>query len=64
MALRRWIDPFLVVRIDFSEWTPENQLRHPRFAGIGSDKDPREVMREDDRFAITLAEAWPQTRPR
>jgi ATP dependent DNA ligase C terminal region len=42
----RWLDPFLVVRIEFLEWTPENRLRHPRFAGIRSDKDARDVMRD------------------
>jgi hypothetical protein len=36
--------PFIVVRIEFLEWTPENRLRHPRFAGIR--KDAREVTRE------------------
>ena len=42
----RWLDPFLVVRIEFLEWTPENRLRHARFAGIRSDKDAREVTRD------------------
>jgi DNA ligase D-like protein (predicted ligase) len=30
----RWIDPFIVARIEFLEWTPDNRLRHPRFAGF------------------------------
>jgi ATP-dependent DNA ligase len=38
-----WLDPFIVVRIEFLEWTPENRLCHPRFAGMRSDKDAREV---------------------
>jgi DNA ligase D-like protein (predicted ligase) len=46
MALCRWLDPFLVVRIEFLEWTPEIRLRHPRFAGIQCDKNGREVVRE------------------
>jgi ATP-dependent DNA ligase len=40
------LDPFLVARIEFLEWTPDNRLRHPRFAGIRSDKDAWEVVRE------------------
>jgi ATP-dependent DNA ligase len=48
MAARRWFDPFLVARIEFLEWTPDNRLRHPRFAGIRSDKNAREVVREGD----------------
>jgi DNA ligase D-like protein (predicted ligase) len=47
MALCRWLDPFIVVRIEFLEWTPEDRLRHPRFAGIRSDKEAREVVREE-----------------
>ena len=39
------LDPFLVTRIGFLEWTPEERLRHPRFAGIRSDKDARDVTR-------------------
>jgi bifunctional non-homologous end joining protein LigD len=46
MAVCRWLHPCLVARIDFLEWTSENRLRHPRFAGIRSDKDAREVVRE------------------
>ena len=48
MAICRWLDPFIVVRVEFLEWTPKNRLRHPRFAGICSGKDAREVMREGE----------------
>jgi DNA ligase D-like protein (predicted ligase) len=46
MVACRWLHPFLVARIEFLEWTPENRLRHPRFAGIRSDSEAREVVRE------------------
>jgi ATP-dependent DNA ligase len=46
MALCRWLDPVLVARIEFLQWTPEQRLRHPRFAGIRSDKNARDVIRE------------------
>jgi ATP-dependent DNA ligase len=46
MALCRWLDPFIVARIEFLEWIPDNRLRHPRFAGIRSDKDARDGVRE------------------
>jgi bifunctional non-homologous end joining protein LigD len=46
MALCRWLHPALVTRIEFLEWTPENRLRHPRFDGIRSDNDTRDVVRE------------------
>jgi bifunctional non-homologous end joining protein LigD len=46
MAACRWLDTFLVARVEFLEWTPEDRLRHPRFVGLRSDKDAREVVRE------------------
>jgi len=46
MDMCRWLDPFLVARIEFLEWTPEHRLRHARFVGIRSDKDAREVTRD------------------
>jgi len=46
MGICRWLDPFLVARIEFLEWTPDNRLRHAQFVGIRSDKDAREVTRD------------------
>jgi hypothetical protein len=46
MAMCRWLDPFLVARSEFLEWTSKNRLRHARFAGLRSDKDARDVERE------------------
>jgi bifunctional non-homologous end joining protein LigD len=46
MRTCRWLEPFIVARIEFLEWTPENRLRHPRFAGIRSDKNAVQVVRE------------------
>src|SRR5207248_9313364 len=54
MALCRWLHPFLVARIEFLEWTPEDRLRHLRFAGFRSDKDVGEVMREDGRLPVPI----------
>jgi bifunctional non-homologous end joining protein LigD len=44
MALCRWLKPFIVVRVEFLQWTPEHRLRHPRFAGIRSDKRPDVIL--------------------
>jgi DNA ligase D-like protein (predicted ligase) len=46
MDICRWLDPFLVARIEFLEWTRDNRLRHAHFAGIRSDKDARDVTRD------------------
>jgi len=45
LACRR-LDPFIVARIEFLEWTPENRLHHARFAGFRSDMDARDLVRE------------------
>jgi ATP-dependent DNA ligase len=42
-----WLKPVLVAQIGFAEWTEDGKLRQPRFIGLRSDKDPREVTREE-----------------
>jgi ATP-dependent DNA ligase len=46
IAMCRWLDPFLVARSEFLEWTSENRLRRARLAGLRSDKGARDVVRE------------------
>jgi len=41
-----WVSPELVAQVAFAEWTPDGRLRHPRFKGLRSDKEPGEVIRE------------------
>lgn len=41
-----WVEPELVVEVEFAEWTPEGRLRFASFQGERNDKDPREVRRE------------------
>ncbi|MCQ4079803.1 non-homologous end-joining DNA ligase [Streptomyces sp. RB6PN25] len=41
-----WVRPELVARIDFTEWTADGRLRHPRFVGLRDDKKAAEVIRE------------------
>ncbi len=42
----RWVSPEVVVQIGFSEWTRDGKLRHPRYQGLRTDKEPGDVMRE------------------
>jgi ATP-dependent DNA ligase len=41
-----WIEPELVAQIAFTEWTRDGMLRHPRFAGLRTDKAAADVVRE------------------
>lgn len=41
-----WVAPTLVADIEFTEWTGDGKLRHPRYVGLRRDKDPAYVVRE------------------
>jgi DNA ligase D-like protein (predicted ligase) len=41
-----WVRPEMVVGVLFSEWTPDGRLRHPRFAGVRTDKAASDVRLE------------------
>jgi bifunctional non-homologous end joining protein LigD len=41
-----WVEPRLVARAEFREWTASGKLRHASFRGLRDDKDPGEVRRE------------------
>jgi len=41
-----WLKPVLVGQFEFTEWTPDNHLRHSRFIALRDDKKPKEVVRE------------------
>jgi bifunctional non-homologous end joining protein LigD len=41
-----WLQPELVVQIEFTEWTPDGPLRHSKFVDWREDKDPSRVVRE------------------
>ncbi len=41
-----FVEPTLVVEVQYSEWTPDGRVRQPSYKGRRDDKDPREVVRE------------------
>lgn len=42
-----WLKPALVGEFDFTEWTRDGKLRHPRFKGLRDDKAAADVIREE-----------------
>lgn len=42
----RWVKPYMVVEVAFSEWTPEKHVRHAVFRGIRTDKPAAAIVRE------------------
>ena len=41
-----WVEPNVVVEVEFTEWTRDGQLRHPSFKGVREDKTANEVSIE------------------
>jgi bifunctional non-homologous end joining protein LigD len=41
-----WVQPELVVQVEFASWTGDGVLRHPSYQGLREDKFPREVVRD------------------
>lgn len=41
-----WVEPVLVVDVEFTAWTPDGKLRHPAYKGIRTDLDPSALVRE------------------
>jgi ATP-dependent DNA ligase len=41
-----WLKPELVAQFEFTEWTPDNHLRHSKFVGMRDDKEAGDVIRE------------------
>lgn len=38
-----WVEPTVVVEVEYAEWTSEGRLRHPTYAGRRVDVDPGDV---------------------
>jgi bifunctional non-homologous end joining protein LigD len=45
-AAQHFVEPTLVAEVEFSDWTPDSQIRHAKFLGLRIDKDPKTVKRE------------------
>jgi bifunctional non-homologous end joining protein LigD len=42
-----WVEPTLIGEVAFTEWTPDQIMRHPSWRGLRPDKEPQDVHRED-----------------
>ena len=47
MRVARWVEPRLLAEVQFTEITPDGQVRHPSFKGIREDKSAHEVTLEE-----------------
>ena len=42
-----WVQPKLVAEVEFSDWTPEQQLRHAKYIALRADKPAADVQQEN-----------------
>jgi bifunctional non-homologous end joining protein LigD len=42
----RWVEPRLVAEVEFSDWTPEAQVRHASYVALRDDKPAKTIRRE------------------
>ncbi len=54
-----WVQPRYLAEVEFAEWTPDGQLRHPSYKGLRDDKPPLEVVREDAKAAELVVDDVP-----
>jgi bifunctional non-homologous end joining protein LigD len=45
-AAQHFVKPTLVAEVEFSDWTPDSQIRHAKFLGLRLDKEAKTVKRE------------------
>jgi bifunctional non-homologous end joining protein LigD len=45
-AAQHFVKPTFVAEVEFSDWTPDSQIRHAKYLGLRIDKDPKTVKRE------------------
>lgn len=47
MARSHWVTPNLAAEVRFTEWTGDGMLRHPVYLGLRTDKDAKDIVREE-----------------
>ena len=52
-----WVRPELVARVAFASWTANNLVRQAAFKGLGEDKPPKSVHREEEKRMAQKKEA-------
>ncbi len=45
--IAHWVDPVLVVDVEFTAWTKDGRLRHPSYKGLRPDLEAQEVTRDE-----------------
>jgi len=59
----RWVEPRLVARVEFAEWSTDGMLRAPSYRGLELDVDPGSVARDSGADAGPAPEVVAPRRP-
>jgi bifunctional non-homologous end joining protein LigD len=59
-----WVEPRHVGEVAFTEWTPEQIMRHPSWRGLRPDKNPEDIHREDLASGVDASSGDPRLRDR
>ncbi len=54
-----WVAPRYLAEVEFAEWSPDGQPRHPSYKGLRDDKPAWEVVREDAKAAEIVVDEIP-----
>ena len=60
----RWVEPRIVIRAEFTDWTRDKLLRQAAFKGIELDRDPAKVVREEAVPAARVVQRAPSANRR
>ncbi|HET6819042.1 MAG TPA: DNA ligase D [Candidatus Limnocylindria bacterium] len=60
----RWVEPRIVIRAEFTDWTRDGLLRQAAFKGIELDRDPAKVIREEAVPAMRVVQHAPSANRR
>lgn len=60
----RWVEPRIVIRAEFTDWTRDGLLRQAAFKGIELDRDPAKVIREEAVPAARVVQLAPSANRR
>ena len=60
----RWVEPRIVIRAEFTDWTRDGLLRQAAFKGIELDRDPATVVREEAVPATRVVQQAPSVNRR
>ncbi len=60
----RWVEPRIVIRAEFTDWTRDGLLRQAAFKGIELDRDPAKVVREEAIPAARVVQRAPSANRR